>query len=303
MSLSIWLQASRLRTLPLALGSLAVGCAMVPADQSLNPHIVGLTLLTMLLLQVLSNVANDYGDGISGVDSKSRKGPQRVLESGLSSPEQLKKGIVTLVLLSAISGLGLLGLALQSLQDLIIFLVLGALSIIAAIAYTVGKRPYGYAALGDLAVFVFFGLVAVLGSYYLYSPRFHADAVLPAISAGLLATSVLNINNIRDIESDTKAGKRTVASLLGRHRAIIYHWAMTVSAIVGFHLYLMQHSEQALWLTTLSIPLLIGVGLRLSRINNTHDQARYNVMLKQMVLTAFVTDFLFLADLRFLATS
>jgi len=296
MNLSTWLKVIRLRTLPLALGSLAVGCATVPPEIPLNLLIVGLTLSTIVLLQILSNVANDYGDGLSGVDSANRLGPQRVLQSGLSSPAQLKKGIMWLVFLSAVSGLSLLGLALQSLQAILVFLLIGGLSIMAAIRYTVGKRPYGYAAFGDLSVFVFFGLVAVLGSRYLYYPQLNLDTLLPAISAGLLATAVLNINNLRDIETDTQAGKLTIASLLGKNRAIVYHWMMTLCALLGFHLFLARHSEPSLWFTSLSIPMLIGVGLRLSKTKTADD---YNQILKRMVLAAFLTDMLFLADLRF----
>lgn len=292
MTPTVWIKAIRIRTLPLALGSLSVGIAITPSPL-IDWPMAALTLLTMLLLQILSNVANDYGDGISGVDGNDRQGPKRVLQSGMVSPRQLKGAIATLISLSAASGLSLLTMALPSWQEVATFILIGFLAIVAAITYTVGKRPYGYAGLGDLSVFIFFGLVAVLGTSYLQSNLLQWYQFLPASAAGFLAAAVLNINNIRDIETDTRAGKYTIASQLGRANAITYHWLLIILAMLGFHGYFFLHSGKIIGTLSLAIPAFALHGYHLRQIT---DKTGYNPLLKTMVLLAFSTEVLFLLD-------
>jgi 1,4-dihydroxy-2-naphthoate octaprenyltransferase len=198
-----WVSAFRLRTLPLALSSIMMGGFLAASVNAFQWDIFLLCISTTIFLQVLSNLANDYGDSIHGADSVDRKGPSRAVQSGKISANQMKTGIIVFVLLSLISGVSLLFVAFGlNWNAILFFLGLGILSILAAIAYTVGKRPYGYAGLGDISVFIFFGLIGVLGSLYLFIHELKWEYILPAISCGVFAVGVLNINNIRDIESD-----------------------------------------------------------------------------------------------------
>ncbi|MCP5206219.1 MAG: 1,4-dihydroxy-2-naphthoate octaprenyltransferase [Hahellaceae bacterium] len=290
MALSIWLTAMRLRTLPLALGSMAAGFAIVPAGHPIDWTVAALTLGTMLLLQILSNIANDYGDGLSGVDNHQRQGPQRVLQGGMVTPKQLRTAISLLVLLSAISGGALLYLALPAWKEILVFLGIGALSIVAAITYTVGKKPYGYVGLGDLSVLIFFGFVAVIGTAYLQSNQLFLLDLLPALSVGMLAVAVLNINNIRDIETDLQAGKRTMAARLGQRNALIYHCLLVSLALAGMHCYLWLHKAPYAVILSLTIPAFIWHGFQLFKVT---DKTRYNLLLKTMVLLAFSVDVIF----------
>ena len=167
-----------------------------------------LCVLTTVFLQILSNLANDYGDSVHGADSIERKGPKRAVQSGAISAQQMKLAVIIFVVLCLASGITLLVVSFGfNWRGILFFFALGLLSILAAIAYTVGRKPYGYAGLGDFSVLIFFGLVGVMGSYYLFTKELSWFQILPALSCGLFSIAVLNINNIRDIESDQKAGK------------------------------------------------------------------------------------------------
>ena len=191
-----------------------------------------LAILTTLGLQVLSNFANDYGDGIKGTDSK-RLGEQRLVASGVISPKQMKLAVIIMSIISFLLALWLVYTAFENkFLYIFIFMLLGLLSIAAAINYTVGKTAYGYSGLGDFFVFIFFGLLSVLGSYFLYTKSLNWDVVLPACSIGLLSTAVLSVNNLRDIEEDIKHNKLTLAVKLGKKRAKIYHYSLIVSALI-----------------------------------------------------------------------
>ncbi|MCP1315228.1 1,4-dihydroxy-2-naphthoate octaprenyltransferase, partial [Halomonas sp. 707D7] len=222
------------RTLPLACASILLGSGLAAYMGSFNGGILLLTLLTAISLQVLSNLANDYGDAVSGADDAARIGPTRAVASGLLSPKAMRRGMGVTAGAAALFGLWLL-LAAFGLQwgPLLIFVLLGAASLLAAITYTVGlgTTPYGYRGLGDVAVFVFFGLLGVLGTYYLHTQALSGLALLPAAVCGLLCTAVLNVNNVRDIESDARNGKITLAVKLGRRRAIAYHWTLLAAAL------------------------------------------------------------------------
>ncbi|SHJ78795.1 1,4-dihydroxy-2-naphthoate prenyltransferase [Reichenbachiella agariperforans] len=254
-----WLEAFRLRTLPLALSSIIMGGFLAVKANAFSWDIFGLSILTTVFLQVLSNLANDYGDSVHGADSGDRQGPQRAVQTGAISATAMKRAMVLFAGLSLVAGLALLYVAFaDQLIYVSIFLGVGLLSIYAAITYTSGKNPYGYMGLGDISVFLFFGLVGVLGSYFLYTRSFDTWAVLPAISCGLFATGVLNVNNIRDIESDKKAGKRSIPVRIGWKRAVYYHWVLLLGGVLAalcFVLINYQSPVQFLWCGT--IPLFV----------------------------------------------
>lgn len=248
-NLSVWLLAMRLRTLPLACSSILLGSGLAASHNAFDGTIMALSLLTAILLQVLSNLANDYGDAVSGADNCERIGPPRAVVSGLITREQMCLAMVLTALAAVSSGLLLLWCAFgnQWLQTLI-FVVLGGGAIIAAVTYTVGKAPYGYCGFGDISVFLFFGLLGVLGSYYLFTKMLEWELLLPASAYGLLATAVLNINNVRDIETDEASGKITVAVRLGRKRAIVYHWGILGAALLATIAFiLIQPASLWLW--------------------------------------------------------
>ncbi len=220
-----WLQAFRLRTLPLSLSCIIMGGFLASAAGAFRWDIFGLCVVTTIFLQILSNLANDYGDSIHGADSADRKGPSRAVQSGIISATQMRTAVIVFVVLCLVSGISLLFVSFGlEWRGILFFLGLGVLSIAAAIAYTVGRKPYGYMGLGDISVLIFFGLVGVMGSSYLFTKTLQAYQVLPALSCGLFAIGVLNINNIRDIDSDRKAGKFSIPVRIGRERAIVYHW-------------------------------------------------------------------------------
>jgi 1,4-dihydroxy-2-naphthoate polyprenyltransferase len=285
MNLQAWLSAIRLRTLPLALASIGMGSFLAASLGLFSLKIFILCSLTTILLQILSNIANDYGDSVHGADSVEREGPKRAVQSGQISARQMLRAIVILAILSLGTGVYLLYEALQdaSRQTVLFFLGLGILSILAAITYTAGRKPYGYMGLGDISVFIFFGWVGVLGTFYLHTKGFYWPNVLPATSCGLFAVAVLNINNIRDIESDRKAGKRSIPVRLGKQKAVLYHWvllALGVAAAVWYVLLTYSNIFQFLFL--LIVPLLWK---NARGVWQKQKAAELDPYLKQMALT------------------
>ena len=242
-SLSRWILAARLRTLPLACSSVLLGSGLAAHDGYFRLPLFLLCLLTAILLQLLSNLANDYGDAVSGADNAERVGPTRAVASGLITRRQMLVAMAVTALAAVTSGLALLWNSFATdWPALLTFIGFGALALLAAITYTVGRRPYGYRGLGDLSVFLFFGLLGVMGSYYLFSHQLSWSLLLPAASCGLLATAVLNINNIRDRVSDAASGKFTLAVRLGASRARNYHWLLVGGAGVLIVLFILLHS-------------------------------------------------------------
>ena len=226
-----WLEAFRLRTLPLALSSIAMGSFLAAAEGFFEIKICALAILTTVLLQILSNLANDLGDTLNGADHEGRVGPTRAVQSGAISKKSMTVAVIIFAFVSLISGLGLLYFSIGLLNlKFLIFLILGLLCIAAAIKYTAGSKPYGYSGLGDVSVFIFFGLVGVCGTYFLYTGYFNVVILLPAITCGLFATAVLNLNNMRDIVSDKLVGKNTIPVQIGLVNAKRYHVALITLA-------------------------------------------------------------------------
>lgn len=255
-----WVRAFRLRTLPLSLSSVILG-SLLAFNKGLfsTPVLLG-ALITTLFLQILSNLANDYGDSSHGVDNKNRVGPKRGVQSGEISATEMRNGIIFFSILALTSGIWLLMKVSHKLDTAMIFAFfgLGILAIAAAIKYTVGKNPYGYAGFGDFAVFLFFGLAGVAGTFYLHAGMLHWHELLPAVSIGLLATGVLNLNNIRDIKNDEDTGKRSFAVIIGIRGARFYHTLLIVFAVgasVAYTLLNFHSAYQFIFLITL--PLLI----------------------------------------------
>lgn len=259
MNIKAWIEAFRLRTLPLSLSCILMGTFLAAGDGSFRLDIFILSISTTVLLQVLSNLANDYGDSIHGADSVHREGPTRAVQTGAITKSNMKKAIVLFSLLALTSGCLLLFITFRDrLLYLLLFLALGLSAIFAAVNYTAGKKPYGYKGLGDLAVFVFFGLLGVGGVYFLQAGSFSLSIFLPAASCGLFATGVLNVNNIRDIESDKLAGKISIPVRLGRDKAVIYHWALLVIGYSLSCLYvLLNYQSPFQWTFLITLPLFV----------------------------------------------
>lgn len=238
-----WIKAARLRTLPLSVSGIIVGSMYAlsqPTDQVMTPTqvfdwgIFGLLLLTTVCLQVLSNFANDYGDGVKGTDNEDRVGPKRAIQSGDISPKSMKKAIVIMAFITFLSAVILIYNAfhLKYFYYSILFLILGIMAITSAVRYTVGKGAYGYKGYGDVFVFVFFGLVSTFGSYFMFAKEFNLLLLLPSASIGFLCVGVLNLNNMRDEESDKRSGKNTLVVKRGGVWAKNYHYFLVISAMI-----------------------------------------------------------------------
>ncbi len=295
MDIKVWLQAFRLRTLPLALSCIAMGGFLAASADAFRCDIFLLCILTTIFLQILSNLANDYGDSIHGADSVDRIGPSRAVQRGEISPVQMKTALIIFVILCLASGISLLLISFGlNWSAILFFFGLGLLSILAAIAYTVGRKPYGYIGLGDFSVLIFFGLVGVMGSYYLFTQSISWMHILPALSCGFFSIGVLNVNNIRDIESDFKAGKFSIPVRIGRKNAIRYHWFLIISGLSSALIYsiLAYHSPWQ-FLFLLSAPLFIRNAVAVSK-KPSHE---LDPFLKQMALSTLIFVLLFGAGL------
>lgn len=287
-----WIKAFRLRTLPLALASIGMGAFLAAASGNFKGGIFALCALTTIFLQVLSNLANDYGDSVHGADSVNRVGPSRAVQSGIISKTAMRNAMIVFAILSLASGIGLVYLAFGwDPQVFWFFTGLGVLCVIAAITYTAGSRPYGYAGLGDISVLIFFGFVAVMGSAYLYEQSINWNYVLPAISVGLFSVAVLNVNNIRDIESDKEAGKLSIPVRLGRQKAVVYHWALLSVGYLAAAVYVAYnfHGYPQL-LMLLALPLLIK---NAKAVFQHTTAAEIDPYLKQMALSTLIFVILF----------
>jgi len=255
-----WIHAFRLRTLPLALSSIILGSLIAASEDKFNSYIFILAIITTLFLQILSNLANDLGDSISGADNDNRIGPERAVQSGVISKKEMKNMLYVFIILSLTSGSILIYEAAQiiTLQQALVIFAIGILAILAAINYTIGKNPYGYMGFGDLFVFLFFGLVGVIGSYFLHTGYLQWDILLPAASVGLLSAGVLNLNNMRDIENDSQTGKRTLVVKIGSKAAKNYHLIILILAMLFAIAYSMfNYTSIYQFIYLLSFPLIL----------------------------------------------
>lgn len=291
-SLRIWLDAARPKTLPLALVSILTGSVLAYSTHQFSPVVALLAFLTATLLQILSNLANDYGDAVKGTDNEHRLGPVRAIQSGAVTQKDMKQAMIINIILTIIAGFTLVMYALESLQSIVAFIALGVLAIVAAIAYTVGNKPYGYVGLGDISVFIFFGLLGVAGTYFLHTGIIAPQLILPAIGCGLLAVAVLNINNMRDIENDAICGKRTLAVRLGQTRAKHYHFVLLAGAVIAFAAYLV-YQPSPLWI---SLPFLFSLFVAFKHgkaVWQAEQPAQIAPMMPVIVKCSMVTNLLF----------
>ncbi len=290
---SSWINAARLRTLPLSISGILVGSSIAAHAGYFDIAIFSLALGTTLGLQILSNFANDYGDGVKGTDNDERIGPARAIQSGLISQKEMMMAMV----ITTISTLFLAVLLIYAsfgpdqLLSALVFFILGIAAIVAAIKYTVGNSAYGYRGMGDVFVFIFFGLVAVYGSYYLYSHDHEIVSIFPAISIGFLSVAVLNLNNLRDRISDEKSKKFTLVVKLGERKAKAYHYILIIGALLFFLLYsVITTTELNDFIYILAfIPLIF----HLQRVMNNKDPKLLDPELKIVALSTFGMSVLF----------
>ncbi len=295
--LKSWISASRLRTLPLSISGAIVGSSYAYFLDFFDVSIFTLIILTTLSFQILSNLANDYGDGVKGTDNDSRIGPKRAIQSGEISAKQMRLAVLLNAIISGILAITLILLVFgfDQLGNALIFMVLGGLSIYAAISYTVGKSAYGYKALGDLMVFLFFGLLSVFGTFFLFAQHIDFRLILPASSVGLLSVAVLNLNNMRDLDSDQKSNKNTLAGYLGPKNAKVYHFSLILLAIILMVIfqYMMSFSKLMFVTWIAFVPLLF----HLKSIYYITNPKAFDPHLKLVALSTFVLSLLFASAL------
>ncbi|MCU0368102.1 MAG: 1,4-dihydroxy-2-naphthoate polyprenyltransferase [Cyclobacteriaceae bacterium] len=291
MNIKVWIHALRFRTLPLSLSCIGMGGFLAAADDKFDWSLFFLCCITTIFLQLLSNLANDYGDSIHGADSDARIGPARAVQTGAISSKSMLGAVILFSLLSLVSGILLLFLAFgNNWQGILFFFGLGILSILAAVGYTVGKKPYGYLGLGDFSVLIFFGLVGVLGSYYLFTQHVSWLHILPAMSCGLFSIAVLNLNNIRDIESDRLAGKFSIPVRIGKKNAARYHWILLIGGLLSAMSYtLIVYKSPWQFLFLLSVPLFLRNGLAVQN----KPSAELDPFLRQMAISTLIFVLLF----------
>ena len=292
--LKAFIKAARLRTLPLSISGILIGSSLAYNAGSFDWVIFALSLATTIGFQVLSNFANDYGDGVKGTDNQDRVGPKRALQSGDISPERMLKAIKITGVLTFIIAVLLIYRAFgiqEYLNYFILFLLLGIASIIAAIKYTMGSNAYGYQGLGDLFVFLFFGWLGVIGSNFLYTKSFDLTLLLPATSLGMLSVAVLNLNNLRDRISDERAGKRTLVVKIGEEFAKYYHYYLLAASFLMALLFCTFHWKSAIQF--LFVLAYIPIGLHGWRVYQNQDTKLLDPELKKLALSTFLFSLLF----------
>ena len=281
-----WMKALRLRTLPLSLSGIILGSFIAFKNEHWNGIIFTLAMLTTILFQILSNLANDLGDTLKGADNEERIGPMRAVQSGVITPSEMKKAVILTSFLSLCTALPLVYLGTKNMSSDVLwfYVILTGLCIIAAITYTVGKKAYGYNGFGDVFVFIFFGLVSVLGVYTLYAKSFDWLNLLPATAIGLFSTAVLNLNNMRDQINDQKVGKRTLVVKIGPRNAKLYHSYLIIGGIVSLaaFLYLTQNNLGFIGL----VPSIILIK-HLQKVMITTNPAEFDSELKKVALSTF----------------
>lgn len=292
-NLKSWISAARLRTLPLSISGIIVGTTLAVQQGYFNLVVFSLALGTTLGLQILSNFANDYGDGVKGTDNEDRVGPARAIQSGLISHNKMKQGIWATAVATLILAFLLIYAAFgnENFFYALVFLVLGIAAIVAAIKYTIGTSAYGYRGLGDIFVFIFFGLVAVYGSYFLYAHQLDWLVILPSFAIGFLSAGVLNLNNMRDRESDAKAGKNTLVVKIGENSAKNYHYFLLTGAVLCLVVFSVLTGEE--WSDFLFLIGFIPLILHLKRVRSNDNPMLLDPELKILAMTTFFIAVLF----------
>ena len=293
-----WIKAFRLRTLPLAFSCIIMGSGLAYADGGFNLTVFGLALITTFFLQILSNLANDYGDFVKGTDNEERVGPDRTMQSGLITKSEMVKIMWVITLFCSVFGVwliyeGTIGLDLKKAG---LFAILGLSAMGAAVKYTMGKTPYGYVGLGDIFVFLFFGLLGVLGSYFLHTHTLNWDLMLPASSIGLFTTAVLNINNMRDCEADKKSGKNTLVVKIGIEKAKDYHRALIFGGILLAITFVFPSPNYFHYIFAITIPIFVGF---VQSIQKRKDFENFDPFLKKQAITTFIFSILFVIGINF----
>lgn len=307
--MSDWIKAARLRTLPLSLSGIIMGSFIAKwrlwgEGGTWDWKIFALALLVTLLYQVLSNYANDYGDGVKGTDAKRiGEAEARAVASGKITAKQMKNAVILFSVLSFVATVALLYLAFipDFMNEFYIFIGLGVASILAAIGYTVGKKPYGYMGLGDVFVFIFFGLVSVCGSYFLFTKTFSWDMLLPGAAVGMMSMAVLNLNNMRDIESDRLSGKNSLALRMGFRNAMIYEMVLLQFPLILILIFLAMNGfiQSKQYYVFIVMILLLPLAKLRRKIMEVKEPKQLDPFLKQVgiitfmmaVLTAFGLNF------------
>ncbi len=290
--ITTWIKAARLRTLPLSLSGIIVGTTVARIMGYSETSIFILALLTTVALQVTSNFANDYGDGVKGTDGKDRIGPERTLQGGLLSRRELKSGIIVSVIFCLLLIMTLLYTAFKGeFWYILLFGFLGVLSIWASIKYTVGNNAYGYKGYGDIFVFLFFGLLSVVGTAFLFTQSIQVQTFLPACTIGFLSTAVLNLNNLRDHVSDKTAGKRTVVVKIGVDKGKIYHYCLIIASFLCWIAFLLAKSNS--WINSISVLAFVPLFFHIVRVKQISNPKNFDPELKKVALSTFLLALLF----------
>lgn len=283
-----YIQAARLRTLPLSISGIILGSCLAAYQHAFNWNIFILSIFTTIGLQVLSNFANDYGDGVKGTDNNDRVGPDRALQTGAISPKQMLNAIKITGTLTLIIAVSLIYIAFgkENFVYSLLFFALGIASIVAAIKYTMGKNAYGYSGLGDVFVFLFFGLLSVCGSYFLYTKQLSYSIFLPAASVGMLSAGVLNLNNMRDRISDEKSGKNTLVVKIGSEFAKYYHYYLLIGSFLFALLFVMIHFTTPIQF--LFVIAYIPIFKHVYQVYKIEKPEDYDPELKKLALSTFL---------------
>ncbi|RZJ71012.1 1,4-dihydroxy-2-naphthoate polyprenyltransferase [Flavobacterium sp.] len=283
-----WIEAARVRTLPLSVSGILIGCFYAMKDGDFNWKIVIFALSTTLLLQILSNFANDYGDGVKGTDNEDRIGPTRAIQSGVISPAQMKRAIIVTSVITMISAVTLIYFSFKEkyLIYSLVFLFLGVLAVASAIRYTVGNTAYGYRGYGDLFVLIFFGYVSTLGIYFMFKKEIDPLLIMPATAVGFLSVGVLNLNNMRDEESDKKSGKNTIVVKIGGAAAKKYHFFLVVSAMVLVLVF--SYLREFTWDQYLYVIAFIPMIAHLARVAKNKEPRALDPELKKLAISTFL---------------
>jgi 1,4-dihydroxy-2-naphthoate polyprenyltransferase len=288
MKIKAWISAFRLRTLPLSLSGIILGSFIAFKIGEWNSLIFIFSVLTTVLFQIVSNLANDFGDTLKGADNEGRIGPIRSVQSGQIKVGEMKKAVFIFSLLSLISAGVLIYLAsiFLTFNLIITYLILAVFCVIAALMYTIGKKAYGYNGLGDLFVFIFFGLVSVLGVYTLYTNDFNSINFLPACAIGFLSTAVLNLNNMRDQVNDKQVSKNTLVVKIGSEKAVKYHFFLILTSIILLGVFMYLKKDLMGLIGILPSLILIKHLKYVKGVKN--DFVKFDSELKKVALTTFL---------------